>query len=143
MPILELPVNDLVLVENSLLCYRDITLEQLQLLMRFVKRYADVAAVNQRFEQRLFIGRFAPYDRVKILFKVFEVVYQFISGDKPLLNNLKLGIDHAIRLFFVFLKSAEYPCHDLIHSLTAKKLRHTFPLFLRHSLILYYNMPFL
>ena len=68
MLILELPGDDLILIDDTLLHNSDIPLHELYLLMLIVQRSVHVASVNQRLQKHPFLRLLYLYDAFKLHF---------------------------------------------------------------------------
>ena len=72
MLILELPGDDLILIDDTLLHNSDIPLHELYLLMLIVQRSVHVASVNQRLQKHPFLRLLYLYDAFKLLLEFFQ-----------------------------------------------------------------------
>ena len=124
MLILELPGDDLILIDDTLLHNSDIPLHELYLLMLIVQRSVHVASVNQRLQKHPFLRLLYLYDAFKLLLEFFQLLNKRISCQQRLLKHLKLGIDHGISLLVIFLKHLVNLLKQREYALTTPPLDH-------------------
>ena len=83
MLILELPGDDLILIDDTLLHNSDIPLHELYLLMLVVQRSVHVASVNQRLQKHPFLRLLYLYDAFKLLLEFFQHSVPFLCPALP------------------------------------------------------------